>query len=354
MTSASIYDATFFDGQVDGAVRSARIILPLLFKYYQPQSIVDVGCGVGAWVKCAQNLGVEDVLGIDGGYIDSKRLLIDQSRFLSFDLTRRIQLDRRFDLAMSLEVAEHLPYERSETLVADLTALSDVVLFSAALPYQGGTHHVNEQWLEFWAILFRQYDYVACDFIRQLLWTESRVEFWYAQNTLVFCRRPLAGQFFPAESVAERKPLSYPHPLTFLVNVARYRPLASKARDIEMHDYSSLLDAYVSGHATIPSLWILEKERNESVPLFPSARTVITDPQTLIDAADRRIRETESETLRVAHELAESRHALAESRHTLAESRHTVEELRNSWSWKLTAPLRAGMDIVLAISSWLR
>src|SRR5579864_3911534 len=137
--AATPYDASFFDQQVVGSITSANVALSLLFEHYKPGSIVDVGCGVGSWLKCAQDLGVEDILGIDGDYVDRSRLLIDPVQFRALDLNERIEVDRRFDLAISIEVAEHLSFYRSETFVADLVKLSDVVLFSAALPYQGGT-----------------------------------------------------------------------------------------------------------------------------------------------------------------------------------------------------------------------
>src|SRR5579864_7998681 len=106
--AATPYNASFFDKQVAGSLSSARIVLPLLFEYYKPRSIVDVGCGVGPWLKCSLELGVEEVLGIDGDYVDPSRLLIDRVQFRGSDLNDRIEVDRRFDLAISVEVAEHL------------------------------------------------------------------------------------------------------------------------------------------------------------------------------------------------------------------------------------------------------
>src|SRR4029077_8076010 len=123
----------------------------------------------------------------------------------SWNLAERIEVPRRFDLAISVEVAEHLPFFRAETFVADLVRLSDLILFSAALPFQGGTDHINEQWLEFWAILFRQHGYVSCDFLRQRIWANPEVEFWYAQNIVVFCRRSIAEGAFPADSIADNR-----------------------------------------------------------------------------------------------------------------------------------------------------
>ena len=149
------YDRLFFDQQAEGSLASARVVLPILFEYYKPKSVVDVGCGRGPWLKAAAECGVQDLLGVDGDYVERDTLLIlVELQHLHLNLGERINILRRFDLAISVEVAEHLPFYRAETFVADLVGLSDLVLFSAALPYQGGTEHINEQWLEFWAIFF--------------------------------------------------------------------------------------------------------------------------------------------------------------------------------------------------------
>ena len=126
--SETVYDSAFFQQHITGSLTSARTVLPVLFRYCKPESIVDVGCGLGTWLKAAMDLGVTDLLGLDGDYVDRKMLLIPEANFRPTDLRRRITADRRFDLAISMEVAEHLPYHRSETFVRDLVALSDVVL----------------------------------------------------------------------------------------------------------------------------------------------------------------------------------------------------------------------------------
>ena len=211
-TRRVVYDKVFFDQMTEGSLTSARVVLPILFRYSKPTSIVDVGCGRGTWLRAAAEYGVEQLLGIDGGYVERDTLLIDEQSFRAWNLAERIELPRRFDLAISVEVAEHLPLYRAETFVADLVKLSDMVLFSAALPYQGGTDHINEQWLEFWAILFRRHDYVPCDLFRRQIWGDKRVEFWYSQNLLLFCKQDVARRLFPPETIATDRPLHSPIP----------------------------------------------------------------------------------------------------------------------------------------------
>ncbi len=131
--------------------------------------------------------GIDDVLGVDGANLDLDLLQIPRERFRPHDLTQPLHLGRQFDLALSLEVAEHLPAERAATLVASLVRLAPVVLFSAAVPYQGGLHHVNEQWPGYWINLFEKHGYLVVDCLRDQIWLNERVDWWYCQNLLVFC-----------------------------------------------------------------------------------------------------------------------------------------------------------------------
>ena len=186
----SVYEKTYTDSfysLVDAtAVGSADVVTGLMVELMHPASVVDVGCGTGAWLVAFQRRGVADVFGVDGDWVKPEKLLISPNEFLSYDLTKRLQLNRRFDLAISLEVGEHLPASSAQTLVQSLVALSDVVLFSAAVPDQGGYHHVNEQWPEYWAKLFSLNGYVPVDYIRNKVWDDPRVTWWYAQNILIY------------------------------------------------------------------------------------------------------------------------------------------------------------------------
>jgi SAM-dependent methyltransferase len=183
---ATPYTSKFYEHQQGGARRSAEIIVPIVLRFVPAKSVIDVGCGVGAWLAVFQEQGVKDILGIDGDYVDARQLQIPRASFIARDLSRPLHLERTFDLAVSLEVAEHLPPESASSLVASLTALAPVVLFSAAIPWQGGTHHVNEQWPDYWANQFLRHGYVPVDVIRPSIWQNSGVDWWYAQNTLLF------------------------------------------------------------------------------------------------------------------------------------------------------------------------
>jgi SAM-dependent methyltransferase len=169
-------------------MRSAEEIVPLVLKLIPARTVVDVGCGEGAWLSVFRKNGVLDVLGVDGDYVHRDTLQIPQEQFQAADLSKPLQVGRKFDLAVSLEVAEHLPPECAATFVESLTRLAPVILFSAAIPFQGGNHHVNEQWPDKWAGLFQEHGYRVVDCIRKRVWQNDAVEYWYAQNALLFVR----------------------------------------------------------------------------------------------------------------------------------------------------------------------
>jgi cyclopropane fatty-acyl-phospholipid synthase-like methyltransferase len=152
---------------------------------------LDVGCGDGTWLSVFRKHGVEDITGIDGAYVSREQLQIPEDRFKDVNLAKPFSLGRFFDLAVCLEVAEHLPPECATGFIKSLAALAPVVLFSAAIPKQGGNHHINEQWPDYWASLFREHGLVPLDSIRKHVWQDDAVEFWYAQNTLLFVQANL-------------------------------------------------------------------------------------------------------------------------------------------------------------------
>lgn len=219
----TFYNTSFYDNQAAESFRSAQVVLPMLFKWWRPNSAVDVGCGLGTWLHACQELGLADVVGVDGDYVPVERLHIPRECFIAADITQPLPLKRRFDLAISLEAAEHLPLEAADGFAAELTRLSDLVLFSAAIPYQGGTGHVNEQWPEFWVRAFSQLGYEVRDLLRPLIWTNPEVCFWYRQNLLIFVR---SGSTSAAElpTYSGMSPLSVVHPELYLHACARGHP----------------------------------------------------------------------------------------------------------------------------------
>src|SRR5947199_5742614 len=150
------YTEQFYRDQSECSRRSAREIVPVILQLLQPKSVIDVGCGVGTWLSIFKEHGVDDIFGIDGDWINKKQLEIPEERFSAFDLKNVFRMNRRFDLVVCLELAEHLVTDNAEILVDSLTRLGPVVLFSAAVPFQGGTHHLNEQWPDYWVRYFQE------------------------------------------------------------------------------------------------------------------------------------------------------------------------------------------------------
>jgi SAM-dependent methyltransferase len=213
----SAYGPRFYDRHREGSASSARVVLPHVREWIRPASVVDVGCGSGTWLAAWQDLGVDDVLGVDGAHVrDATPSALRPGQLRIADLTRPLGLDRTFDLAMSLEVAEHLPPECADDFVASLVRLAPVVLFSAAIPFQGGTGHLNEQWPVWWARRFAAHGYRCVDALRPLLWGDARVAPWYAQNILLYVRADwVAPNGFPDDGEDE-DPASLVHPWTYL------------------------------------------------------------------------------------------------------------------------------------------
>jgi chromosome segregation ATPase len=178
------YDRAFFDRNLPGMSASATALAPLIIDLYAPRSIVDVGCGQGAWLRAFQDAGVSDLLGLDGPWVDPERFLVDPSAFHATDLTQPQKIDRRYDLALCLEVAEHIDEDGADVFLDTLTGLSEVIVFSAAAPGQGGDDHVNEQWPTYWAERFAVRGYTMIDNLRWAVWEDERIESWYRQNLL--------------------------------------------------------------------------------------------------------------------------------------------------------------------------
>lgn len=180
------YAPKFFARELDRARSSAETIVPLVMERVAPRSVIDLGCGHGIWLETFARHGVDDYLGVDGDWVPREALHFPPDRFVAARLDKPLRLDRRFDLAVTLEVAEHLPERGAKQFVRNVVEHAPCVLFSAAIPYQRGTDHINEQWPDYWAALFAEHGYVVVDGIRPLVWSNAAVFPFYRQNVLMF------------------------------------------------------------------------------------------------------------------------------------------------------------------------
>lgn len=189
------YNNIFFDDQQSQSYKSAQIILPFVNEWVKPNSVIDVGCGVGAWLSACKSLGIEELTGLDGNYVSQEQLLISKDQFIVTDLENKIVVNTTYDLAICLEVGEHLSNKRAESFIYDLCNLSDIILFSAAVPGQEGTLHINEQYPDYWIDLFSKNDFECFDCLRPLFWKNNEVQFWYKQNIMLFMSKKKINRF---------------------------------------------------------------------------------------------------------------------------------------------------------------
>lgn len=183
------YSVGFYHELEPESYVSAKETLSIVFGLFDIKSVVDFGCGTGSWLRAAHDLGATRVTGLDGPWI-SKPLLVDPSiELITTELDKSAPVTATYDLAMSVEVAEHLPASRADSFVRDICAAAPRVLFGGAVPGQGGTSHINEQWQSYWADRFEQNGYLPVDVIRPQLARNQRVNTWYRNNTLLYVRR---------------------------------------------------------------------------------------------------------------------------------------------------------------------
>ena len=180
---------------LERTLSDAREIVPEILKLIRPGSVIDLGCGIGTFLSVFRELGVMEAVGVDGHWVDRRRLNLPDKDVLSADLRKPFGLGRTFDLAVSTETAEHLPPESAAGFVDSLTRLAPVVLFSAAAPFVPGNLHINCQWPSYWARLFREKGFVPADAIRKTIWTNKKVHWCYSQTMLFFVKKEDLEQY---------------------------------------------------------------------------------------------------------------------------------------------------------------
>jgi hypothetical protein len=218
----NIYGQDFYKDRHQKTVHSARTVLSLVLDVLPPlYSAVDFGCGVGTWLSVLREKGVVEVRGLDGPWVDQSLLKIPRENFGISDFTKVIQFDKKYGLAISLEVAEHLPSELAGVFVDSLTNAANFVLFSAAIPFQGGLGHVNKQWPDYWVNLFAARGYVALDCVRRRIWDDKDISVWYRQNILLFVNKNEVKSLinYGATELENHLPFSLVHPDLYLLKM---------------------------------------------------------------------------------------------------------------------------------------
>ena len=260
------YTDRFFESLASGSYASAKEIIPIVIERVNPLRVVDVGCGTGEWLSVCADFGSSDYLGIDGSWIDLNQLRIPSEYFLEWNLTEPIVLNKQFDLVISLEVGEHIPEKYAETFVESLTKLGHAVLFSAAVPKQGGNGHVNERWPEYWAGLFEKRRYVVIDCVRKIVWKNQKVSWWYAQNTFLYLSESVLSRYPVLEKeyrMTNKSQLTLIHPNLFIKKASGHDKYKATLKHRSIVKTIRVINKFPPGlqHRLRPLVNTLERQR---------------------------------------------------------------------------------------------
>jgi hypothetical protein len=222
-----MYNDRFYQGQMAESYNSAKIYASYLSNFLVPKTVVDVGCGRGTWLKAFHEIGAKKLVGFDGAWNTQSAMVEKSISFNACDLNKPISVNNseRFDLAISLEVAEHIEPSSALTFVTSLTNLSDIVLFSAAFTGQGGKSHINERKHTDWANQFISLNYEPFDIFRQVFWADDRIPFWYRQNVFLYVHKDSdAYDTIKSKNIASLSNIAFMdciHPELYLVLLQR-------------------------------------------------------------------------------------------------------------------------------------
>jgi len=238
----ALYDDNFYLNQSSGSFISAKKLLSSLFEDYQPRSVIDFGCGVGTWLAAAEQLGASQLIGLDGDWVDTQKLLSPNITFQPTNFETIEHLDKFCDLAISVEVAEHFEEQYADKFIDLLTQSADLIVFGAAIPLQGGTNHVNEQPQSYWIEKFAQRGFQCFDYFRPKFWHDDTVAFWYRQNTFLFARSTKLDSFPFLEKLNRIFVADIVHPALFQAKAYRKRAKADILRDAALELENSDLE----------------------------------------------------------------------------------------------------------------
>ena len=223
------YDAQFYQSITEDSLYSAKAILSILYKSYQPLSVVDIGCGMGSWLAAAESFGSRKLKGFDGRWVNKDNFLSNNIDFTAVDIAKDgLELKEKYDLCISVEVAEHLPEASSNRFIQTLCKASDVIIFSAAIKCQGGTSHINEQWQSYWIKLFDANGYRCFDIFRPIVWENKKVGLWYRQNIFLFVSQAADLENFNNLQNTAISIANIVHPEYYLNKCANYGKLHNK------------------------------------------------------------------------------------------------------------------------------
>lgn len=214
-------------------LKAPNIIVPLIIRYLQPASVLDIGCGTGTFLRAFNDAGITDILGIDGTWVKTDDLYINKAYFKIADLEKPLHLNKSFDIAVCLEVAEHLKPTSADIIVDSLVTHSKTVIFSAAVINQGGQNHINEQDFDYWQQKFAAHGYEFYDFFRPLLWNNNEVDWWYRQNMFIVAHTSVTLPLEIAATKVSGMVQTYIHPVLLRSISKRLNKMADMYNQLE-------------------------------------------------------------------------------------------------------------------------
>lgn len=218
------YGYNFYKNRHQKTVYSAKRVSSIIFEALPDvHSAIDFGCGVGTWLSVLKESGVSEILGLDGPWVEQELLEIPTQDFRQVNFEEVITLDKKYDLAISLEVAEHLSERAAVSFVDSLTSASNFILFSAAIPFQTGRGHINLQWQDYWADLFIERGFVVLDLVRKKIWEDRYIPPHYRQNILLFVKKEDVHRVKGPEigGYDYSTPISLVHPDMYLLRIKK-------------------------------------------------------------------------------------------------------------------------------------
>jgi hypothetical protein len=185
----SKYTSNFYESVADRADVASEAIFSIFFRAIKVASIKDIGCGNGIWLRQTLEIGsVKNRIGYD-----LPSALESAAPFSNKDIVfNEINLESKnydfmsTDLALCLEVAEHVSSESAVRLIESICRSSKYVIFSAATPGQGGYNHINERSFNYWVSLFEANGFVGFDVFREKIQQDHRIPFFYRNNVFLF------------------------------------------------------------------------------------------------------------------------------------------------------------------------
>ena len=255
-------------------LKDPSIIVPEIMKLLNPKSVVDFGCGLGTFLCAFKKNGVVDVLGLDGAWVNKALLYkyINPDEFVETNLEKEIKFNKKYDLVVSLEVAEHLSADSADIFVKNLVNSGNTILFSAAVPNQGGQNHINEQWLTYWEEKFLKYGFIIYDVIRPIFWNYSEIFPWYKQNMVLLAPK---GLKFNLDVI------SVPDSMR---NIIHYDLFNLKTADVSVLKSRNLYIIEKEAELESKNVYIIEKEAE-----LESKNVYIREREQYIDSLEEKI-----------------------------------------------------------------